>query len=100
MTSYSFKVELDDVDIWFLEDLLKKDIEKTFQENPQFKELSEQGSLLRSEKVLKKINDSLKEGLKEILESENQDKLMDRYYDDMESVNSIKKFIKEIKKHD
>ena len=100
MTSYSFKVELDDVDIWFLEDLLKKDIEKTFQENPQYKELSEQGSLLRSEKVLKKLNDSLKEGLKEILESENQDKLMDRYYDDMESVNSIKKFIKEIKKHD
>ncbi|AWW46770.1 hypothetical protein DPM18_08085 [Polynucleobacter paneuropaeus] len=100
MTSYSFKVELDDVDIWFLEDLLKKDIEKTFQENTQYKELSEQGSLLRSEKVLKKLNDSLKEGLKEILESENQDKLMDRYYDDMESVNSIKKFIKEIKKHD
>jgi hypothetical protein len=100
MTSYSFKVELDDVDIWFLEDLLKKDIEKIFQENPQYKELSKQGSLLRSEKVLKKLNDSLKEGLKEILESENQDKLMDRYYDDMESVNSIKKFIKEIKKHD
>ena len=100
MTSYSFKVELDDVDIWFLEDLLKKDIQKTFQENPQYKELSEQGNSLRSEKVLKKLKDSLKEGLKEILESENQDKLMDRYYDDMESVNSIKKFIKEIKKNE
>jgi len=100
MTSYSFKVELDDVDIWYLEDLLKKEIEKTFQENPQYKELSEKGNPLRSEEILNKLKDSLEKGLKKVLEFENQDKLMDEYYDDMENINSIKKFIKEIKKND
>ncbi len=78
MTSYSFKVELDDVDIWYLESLLKDDLEKIFQEHPEYKKLSEQGSLLRAEKILLKFKEAIRSGLKSIyldetIDQENKD---------------------------
>jgi len=100
MTSYRFKVQLDDVDIWCLEDILKEHIKKTYLENPNLRKMSKEGHKLRSEVVLDKLRQSMSQGLKSILESENesQDVMMDRYYKDMDNVNSVKKFIEDIKK--
>ena len=74
MTTLAFKIEFDDSDIICLENVLKEDIEKTFRENPKYKELSEQGALLRSEIVLNKIKESVNKTIKKLLDEKNQNR--------------------------
>ena len=74
MTTLAFKIEFDDSDILCLEKVLKEDIEKTFRENPKYKEMSEGGAHLRSEIVLKKIKDSVSKTIKKLLDEKNQNR--------------------------
>lgn len=71
MTSYRFKVQLDDIDIWLLEDILREHIAKTYLEDPKLKEMFDKGHLLHTEKILIKLKESVHRGLEEILKSED-----------------------------